>query len=428
MYLRKVRMRDFRCFTDTSTNFVVPNTKIDDRPEGYLDNLTVMLGTNGSGKSAILKAACLSLVGDVIRLGGFKPSFLVRRSRDAIESASIDSWISVHDSDLGIDSARIKPKSEKLRLKVSKVGTYEELIQEIPSMRKEFLFDDTSLSSFVVAYGATRRSDVSSDSSYASREKSRSIRYQRIASLFEDYVGLVPLSEWAITLLRRERLDEALESLNHLLPTHVSAYRIGTDGIDGVQVLFNVYGVEGLSFEALSDGYRAFVGVVADLLYHLALVCPPGRKLASIQGVAIIDEIDLHLHPEWQQTVVRSLCQAFPKLQFIVTTHSPLVVSSVASKNVLQTIRTEKGIFVTHVQEQTFGKSSDQLLIGETFGLSSPRSESAKESMQALADVAHESESSRKLYTDSLVNGFEQRVANREARLKKVMADDSVPN
>ena len=58
-----------------------------------------------------------------------------------------------------------------------------------------------------------------------------------------------------------------------------------------------------------------------------------GGKLREVSGVALVDEIDLHLHPEWQRVVLPKLAKALPSMQFIVTTHSPLVVASLASAN-----------------------------------------------------------------------------------------------
>ncbi|MBK8563034.1 MAG: AAA family ATPase [Saprospiraceae bacterium] len=51
-------------------------------------------------------------------------------------------------------------------------------------------------------------------------------------------------------------------------------------------------------------------------------------------GIVIIDEIDLHLHPRWQRKIVRKLTEVFPKLQFIITTHSPLILGSIRSENI----------------------------------------------------------------------------------------------
>jgi predicted ATP-binding protein involved in virulence len=85
-----------------------------------------------------------------------------------------------------------------------------------------------------------------------------------------------------------------------------------------------------------SDGVRAMVAMVADIAFRcVRLNGYLGRKAAQeTQGIVLIDEVDLHLHPAWQQRVIGTLRQAFPKIQFIVTTHSPQVLSTVTRDNI----------------------------------------------------------------------------------------------
>ena len=78
-----------------------------------------------------------------------------------------------------------------------------------------------------------------------------------------------------------------------------------------------------IEFPNLSDGYRAFIGWVADMLFHVYYGCPPGKKLADLCGIVMVDEIDLHLHPRWQMKVISTVARAFPRMQFIFTSHSP---------------------------------------------------------------------------------------------------------
>ncbi len=89
-----------------------------------------------------------------------------------------------------------------------------------------------------------------------------------------------------------------------------------------------------LPVRSLSDGAIAVLATVGDLAYRCVRLNPEAGEAALKQanGVVLIDEIDLHLHPAWQQTVIGSLRAAFPKIQFIVTTHSPQVLSTVPSE------------------------------------------------------------------------------------------------
>ncbi len=98
-----------------------------------------------------------------------------------------------------------------------------------------------------------------------------------------------------------------------------------------------------LSYGQLSDGYRNLVGMVADIAYRCIQLNPHlgERAVIDTPGVVLIDELDLHLHPNWQRTVVGDLKSAFPKLQFIATTHSPFIVQSLGANELISLDREE---------------------------------------------------------------------------------------
>lgn len=80
----------------------------------------------------------------------------------------------------------------------------------------------------------------------------------------------------------------------------------------------------------LSSGFRTLVGMVLDIAYRMAVLNPFLLKdlVNRTPGIVLIDEIDMHLHPQWQWNVVKALKMTFPKVQFVVTTHSPIVIAS----------------------------------------------------------------------------------------------------
>ena len=86
----------------------------------------------------------------------------------------------------------------------------------------------------------------------------------------------------------------------------------------------------------LSDGYRVFVALVADIARRAVMLneIDGAEAPARVEGVVLIDELDLHLHPRWQRVALPGLRDAFPRLQFVVTTHSPQVLSSAENRHV----------------------------------------------------------------------------------------------
>ena len=108
----------------------------------------------------------------------------------------------------------------------------------------------------------------------------------------------------------------------------------------------------------LSDGERGTLAMVLDLTRRLAQANPHlSDPAAEAEAIVLIDEIDLHLHPRWQREVIHNLTAAFPKCQFIATTHSPQVISEVPHDRVQ--IMTPEGVYSP---EYSYGVDSSRIL------------------------------------------------------------------
>jgi hypothetical protein len=107
-----------------------------------------------------------------------------------------------------------------------------------------------------------------------------------------------------------------------------------------------------IPLEALSDGFRSVFVIVADLLFRMSLATNNPETALFQEGTCLVDEIDAHLHPRWQETVIPGLRAMFPNVQFIVTTHSEIVVSTVEPKNVFRL--KEANMFSVDRQDQWF--------------------------------------------------------------------------
>jgi hypothetical protein len=118
--------------------------------------------------------------------------------------------------------------------------------------------------------------------------------------------------------------------------------------------------------DLLSDGYRRLVSIVIDLAFRCALlnkVMYGDEAYKQTHGTAIIDEIDEHLHPALQVCILKALHNTFPKIQFIVSTHAPLVMSSVENtpENVVYKLEYKDGIY-SHKELNTYGLDVNLLL------------------------------------------------------------------
>jgi predicted ATP-binding protein involved in virulence len=119
-----------------------------------------------------------------------------------------------------------------------------------------------------------------------------------------------------------------------------------------------------LPVSTLSDGIRNMIGLVADIAYRSARLNPHlgDAAVGKTPGIVLIDEVDMHLHPEWQQVVLRDLKHdhAFPLIQFIVTTHSPQVLSTVR-KEQIRILEAGEEVAVMPLA-RTFGETSNDVL------------------------------------------------------------------
>ena len=122
----------------------------------------------------------------------------------------------------------------------------------------------------------------------------------------------------------------------------------------------------GQGIEQLSEGYKIVIAMVADLAARMAEANPGMDNPLEASGIVLVDEIDLHLHPQWQREIILQLTTVFKNIQFIVTTHSPIIVMGAA--NVAQVVN----LNMTDNETEDVSKSNiGAILLSELFGLPS---------------------------------------------------------
>ena len=114
------------------------------------------------------------------------------------------------------------------------------------------------------------------------------------------------------------------------------------------------------AMDEMSDGYKNTLSMIGDIAYRMAVLNPMlgDKVLEDTSGVVVIDEIDLHLHPQWQQTIISDLNTIFPKIQFIVSSHAPAVINSVAREQ----IRILDNGEIYMPAAQTYGRDANSIL------------------------------------------------------------------
>lgn len=397
MYIENLRLRNIRTFADGTLEFVHPDQTFPSRkrsgengssrpPRPRLPNVNLLLGDNGSGKSTVLRAIAMAALGPSFEDTKLPTSGLVRRAgKDGyfgapVEDSQIEAKFLLHDQDHATQRSlrsafalTRRGELERAKFGLDRDDELERATFEAEDPVWKPVYESRNLAFFAVGYGATRRVETPENINLVSRARSTFVRAQRVQSLFQESFSLIPLRSWYPGL---DGMTVNREEFEHLLNQLLKPTRCTYDGkwLREGDTLFEHAGVE-IEFRSLSDGYRAFIGWVADMLFHAYYGKATGNKLADLRGIVMVDEIDLHLHPRWQMKVISTVARAFPRLQFILTSHSPLVAGSLEWMNII-TLKLDARSNATRVRqfkESIHGLDADQVLLSDFFGLSTTR-------------------------------------------------------
>jgi predicted ATP-binding protein involved in virulence len=405
MYINRIDLQNFRTFRSASVQFLHCDQDFGllQLPTPRIKNVNLLLGNSGAGKTTLLKAIALACLGPAVGKSGIYPYRLIRQEPRSLSiskavlaanakrsrttgrfdepQAVIQATFTPHDQD-HVPKGTLQLESE---VKLRRRGDFEEMDWTHDQHKAwQPIFSSETDALFFVGYGATRRVEQKERYDPGSRKSRTFARALRVQSLFEDSYSLVPLNSWLPEFRHRNpgRFKQVVSLLNQLVGE--GHYQF-TGKLEDGEYLFSRQGLL-VPFPALSDGYRAFLGWVGDLLYHVCMTCPSGKKLVENRGIVMIDEIDLHLHPEWQMHVLPTLANALPKIQFIVTSHSPLIVGSLEWMNIV-TMQPDPGqaTRIERIAQAVHGLDADQVLLTDFFGLASTRAEGPKRRMKDLS-------------------------------------------
>ena len=145
------------------------------------------------------------------------------------------------------------------------------------------------------------------------------------------------IKEWCLNMEMEAFHQEKPISEYESFKGAVSEVMMKMGGLEGPPLIYYsklfkdiVYseGENTLPITYLSAGYQSLLWMAMDIAYRLALLNPGQSGCHQAAGVVLIDELDMHLHPKWQWNALRALAEVFPRIQFIVATHSPILISS----------------------------------------------------------------------------------------------------
>lgn len=325
MRLNKVILDNFKCFEHLEMDF---------HP-----SVNLIVGINGTGKSSVLEGLRVLLGSLFLSVDKYKDKiFSPGISNDDVRLANLEQQYPVKiyaDAKMnnfkgGEDSEIVWERSLDTRNGSTRYAKAKDM-KEASSEMQQAIREDRKVTIPLVAYYSTDRFKKEKKDIALEKEGSRLRGY---------YNALDPLTniKFFLDLYYTETLSSLQYGKPSVLQTLVNEAVMGC--LDCESLIFDIKKQElvytdkttheQVPFHLLSDGVRCTLAMVMELAFRCYILNPHLglRATQETNGVVLIDEVDLHLHPSWQKHVINDFCKAFPKLQFIVTTHAPLVISS----------------------------------------------------------------------------------------------------
>lgn len=321
--VERIEIRDFRGIRELDIDFAT-------RPGDGAGGWTMLLGENGHGKSSVLQALALVLAGRAEREG------LDLRDEDFVRHGAERAEITVKLAEF-----------EQPRQLV--IGTQGMLVSGL----------DGPVA--VAAYGAARV-----PARFIRHGRAPDPKRPRVYNLFHPGAQLIAATQWLLSA-DDETFRTIASALRELLYEPEAAF----ERRDGTVLLQRPNGPP-IPIEHLSDGYRSLIALAVDVMAYFSTRF---GSLARAEGVVLVDEISVHLHPRWQMRVVKALSGAFPTLQFIASTHDPLSLRGMDEGRVIVLNQTKPGEEIFRLPDDEVptvaGLRVDELLTSPVFGLRS---------------------------------------------------------
>lgn len=353
MRIESLRLQNFRGFRDLTIEF----------PQD--SNVAVFIGLNGAGKSSILDAISYFLANFILHLTGetARKSEKLRRAGFLLSDNDVNQYTDETGITISILGNALVEGSRHWKMRKIRGSTTVEL-HEIKYSSREIqntLASNPDLSlPILVYYQALRLSPYSKSQSRSKRKSYKFSQYATFEDAFErSALGFDVFTEWFrqqedlenqyIVRENRNYKDPKLEVIRNAIKSFFNSLKSSTlfDDLRIVRAskeddftfspivesnLEIQKGDERLNIEQLSDGERSLLLIVADIARRLAIANPSfnthEQVLTDGQGIVLIDEVDAHLHPQWQREIIPALKNTFGSCQFIATTHSPNVLSN----------------------------------------------------------------------------------------------------
>jgi predicted ATP-binding protein involved in virulence len=356
MILRSLELRNFRGFREIAIDF-------DKR-------LTVLVGINGAGKTTVLDALAILLDQYAARLIASRATARRLKESDTTNGAPEARIRLTVDGGHGQTrwSLRKQGKQQKVLHPInSELGNLNDLVREIAGSsdgEEGFLAGAT-----LPIYYDQRRAlvDVPQRKRSAAKHSPKEAFAESRGRAGLDFRGFVYwFEERESEELRRQRRDRNYEDTQLATVRRAIADATGLTDLTYRSIpprgLIIHKGEVELRVDQLSSGERVFLAMAGDLARRLAMLSDGALDAQYSRAIVLIDEVELHLHPRWQRSILPWMLGAFPNCQFVVTTHSPQVIGGVEASHI-RVLQYETSGNQIGTIDASFGRDSNFLLL-----------------------------------------------------------------
>lgn len=377
MFIREIEIENYRCFEKLHVAL--------DR------NCNVVIGNNGAGKTAFLEAVASAVSAYLIGFDGQTYFHISRddiRTKRTLVNHTIDEQylLPLRISACGEIDGREFPREDWcLELRNASGRTshkgIQKIIQYVAGIQSSLREGNHDIVLPVVSYYSTAR--LWKTKKRRSDTRKSFMRQNGYLDCMAIETDAEKMYNWLRTkTLYKLQFNDSPEDLKCVMDAMKKSISVAFPSGKVKEVWYNLsdYSLEvgcddnqEFPYDSLSDGFKEVIGLVGDIAYRMSVLNPNlgERVLLETPGVVIIDEIDLHLHPELQSEILSILTSIFPKVQFIVSSHSPSVISSVRKENILEL---EPGRDTPVTQEyEVYGNDANTILETTMKATSRPR-------------------------------------------------------
>jgi len=371
VWFKSISLENVRSFGTKQTIYFTEDGTENGTPARW----NVILGDNGTGKTTVLRSIYVTTKTDSEVIKILDDELYFMRRKDV--APSIESLVNFRDAQM----SRIVKLTQVFELS----AFHSKLTGEKEYSVFNFLEIDghpqidtkENINITIYGYGASRRSGVDSRISFENGSSD--------VSLFNDDAALVDVEGWLLRADHAGYKNEKLRDRYELIrQTILSLFReelidiyVGTEMSLPKVFAKTHYGEVRLS--ELSLGYKTLIAWMVDFAKGLLDSYPDSTNPLAEPAVCLVDEIDLHLHPKFQRTIIKFLTETFPSTQFIVTAHSPLIVVAAEERpidaNIILLKREGDQTVVVNEPVDVSKWSVDQILNSDLFGHVAARSE-----------------------------------------------------